>query len=1039
MAQTESAAVSGRVTDQSGAVVPGAEIELRDVDTNGVQVVKTNSEGFYSIPSIRPGNYVMSVRKQGFRTVSVTGITLDVQDNLSRNFTMLVGSSSESVTVTAGANNINTTDASVSTVVDHTFVENLPLNGRSFQDLIALVPGVLQVGSAYSGTGSSGEFSVNGQRTEANYFTVDGVSANTGTTPGSFGNGAGFAGATGSETAIGTTQAMVSIDALQEFRATTSTYSAEYGRTPGGQFALTTRSGTNDWHGSLYEYFRNDALDATNWFVDQLGLPKVEERQNDFGGTVGGPVRIPHVYDGKDKTFFFFSYEGARLRTPQGVQTTLVPDTALRANAPAALQPLLNAFPIPQVEDGLGDGLGLYSAAYSLPSSSDSESLRVDQSVGSKTRLFGRFANTPSVATDYSGSIQFDSIINTRLLTLGATTSVTPTQTNEFRFNITQANSNARNFSTSLGGAVPFDTSTLPGPNGGSFPQDGGTIGVCFCFGDYSFAHFNGSLKNSQRQYNFTDSYSLALKSHVLRFGVDWRRLSTVTSPITLFESVVFDSEASILANAADSATVNNDAFTASEPIYTNFSAFVQDEWKATSRLSLALGVRWDVAPPPSNGRGTDPYTVDQIANLATTKLAPAGTPLWHTDWHAFAPRIGGAYQLRRVPGRETVVRAGFGTFFDLGNANASSGLGEIGFSSRVSYSNVSFPLTSSQVTLPAPSVLAPYSTYIQAFDPHLVLPRTYEWNLALEQAFGSSNLLTVSYVGSAGRKLLSQFVYSPEDLGNPNFNSSACAACLYITKNGTSSNYHSLQTQFQRKLSRGLQALASYTWSHSLDDASSNFLLQERIWGSSDFDVRHNLQMGITYNIPSPSGNRLVSALLSGWGLDTRISYHTALPVDIIGTQSQDPATHTFLNFHPDVVPGQPLYLYGSEYPGGRIINANAFVAAPDNTEGNSGRNSARGFGASQVNLALRRQFPIHDRLKLQFRAEAFNVFNHPNFGGVVNYLGSGPCTPLSPGQSYYCFGVATDTLNNTLGGLNSLFQSGGPRSLQIALRLAF
>jgi Carboxypeptidase regulatory-like domain/TonB-dependent Receptor Plug Domain len=293
-AQTGSAAISGRVTDQSNAVMPDVEVEVKNVDTGISQLTKTNGDGIYSLAALSPGHYVMSVRKSQFRTVAVTGITFNVQDNLSRNFVLQVGSSAESVTVNGSSIVMNTTDASVSTVIDRQFVANMPLNGRSLQDLLALVPGVALVGNAgnggNTGPGNGGEFTVNGQRTEANSFTVDGVSTNVGTQPGNFGGGAGFGGGTPAETALGTTQSMVSVDALQEFRATTSTYSAEYGRTPGGQFSFTTRSGTNDWHGSAFDYFRNEALDANNWFNNAATpqVPREKERQNDFGGVLGG-------------------------------------------------------------------------------------------------------------------------------------------------------------------------------------------------------------------------------------------------------------------------------------------------------------------------------------------------------------------------------------------------------------------------------------------------------------------------------------------------------------------------------------------------------------------------------------------------------------------------------------------------------------------------------------------------------------------------------------------------------------------------------
>ena len=282
-AQMETATLSGTVMDRTGAVIADVQVQVTNSDTNVVTATTTNKSGVYVVPSLKPGRYRIAVTKVGFKQVVITDMTLNVQDVVSRNFNLEVGAVSESITVTADQLNVNTQDATVSTVVDRQFAENLPMNGRSFQSLITLAPGVTTVPGAR--TGANGEFSINGQRTEANYFTVDGVSANTGVSALAGLNSSGIGGSTPSETALGTTQSLVSVEDLQEFRIATSTYSAEYGRSPGGQISFLTRSGTNDWHGSAFDYFRNSALDANNWFNNNASLPKTAERQNHFGGT----------------------------------------------------------------------------------------------------------------------------------------------------------------------------------------------------------------------------------------------------------------------------------------------------------------------------------------------------------------------------------------------------------------------------------------------------------------------------------------------------------------------------------------------------------------------------------------------------------------------------------------------------------------------------------------------------------------------------------------------------------------------------------
>jgi hypothetical protein len=1051
LAQSDDASISGRVTDPTGAVVPGVSVKLQSAERGTMEETTTNRDGIYVFPAVQPGVYHITARKQGFRQVDDVGLTANVQAHIEQNFRLQVGSSSESVTVTADAVNVNTTDGTVSTVVDQKFVANMPLNGRSLQDLLTLAPGVATVVSNTSygsnGPGITGSITVNGQRTEANYFTVDGVSANVGTNGSLYGlGGVGFAGATPATTVLGTTQSMVSVDALQEFRASTSTYSAEYGRTPGGQFGFTTRSGANIWHGSLYDYFRNEALDANNWFLDEAGLPKEKERQNDFGGTLGGPIIIPHLYNGKDKTFFFFSYEGLRLWTPQGLVRSLVPDLTLRKTAPAALQPVLNAMPLPNAgEDGLNDGLAFYNVSVSTPSTTDAISARIDHSIGSKFKVFGRYADTPSAHSSPIEALYLSTVGNYRLVTLGTTAVITPRQTNELRFNFTQNDAGFKEASTDFGGATPFDLATLPGPDGKPFPESGSRLQVQLPYGlcasqDVTCPWLQIEKdSNTQKQYNLTDTYAWAVNRHTLKFGVDWRRLSTYALPYTVDEELYFYSEASVLNNAPDAAYSGPALSSGVEPVYKNFSVFAEDEWRLASRLSLSLGLRWDVNPPPTNARGPSPYTLDQTTNLATTQLAPEGTPLWRTDWHGFAPRFGLAYQLRQTPGHETVIRGGAGMFYDMGNLLGSQGFNGIGLSDFASYTGATFPLTSAQLQLPPPSVAPPYNNFVYAFDPGLRLPYTLQWNVAVEQLLGRVNALTMSYVGSAGRRLLTTFNYAPESLGNPNFNGNVCGYCLFVTKNGATSDYDALQVNFQRHLSRGLQALASYTWSHSIDTVTSNFLVYELERASSDFDIRHNFQAALIYDIPGSYSNPVLSGILQHWGLDTRISTRSGTPVDIVGTSNLDPFTATTLNYHPDIVPGQPLYLHDSQYPGGRVLNYYAYQTAPNGVEGDSGRNSAEGFGAWQINLALRRDFPLKERLRLQFRAEAFNVFNHPSFSGIQSYLYFGPCGPLQPGQIPSCFGAAGATLNNTIGGLNPLYQIGGPRSLQLALKLTF
>src|SRR5580700_9863334 len=315
-AQSTNASITGRVTDPSKALIVGANVAAVSSGTSFRYEAVTNASGEYYLTNLPPGSYRLEIEKTGFKKLIKPDVTLHVQDALEINFEMTLGPASQSVTVEAGAPLVNTESGTVSTVIDRTFVDNLPLNGRSFQTLKMLTPGVVVTATAFD---DQGQFSVNGQRADANYFTVDGVSANFGVT--------GYAplvqtagGALPALSALGGTNSLVSVDAMQEFRIQTSSFAPEFGRTPGGQVSIVTRSGTNSFHGTLFEYFRNNVLDADDWFVNFNHLPKPEERQNDFGGVFGGPII-------RDKTFFFFSYEGLRLRQPSTQETDVPCDS----------------------------------------------------------------------------------------------------------------------------------------------------------------------------------------------------------------------------------------------------------------------------------------------------------------------------------------------------------------------------------------------------------------------------------------------------------------------------------------------------------------------------------------------------------------------------------------------------------------------------------------------------------------------------------------------------------------------------------------
>ncbi|HKZ80595.1 MAG TPA: carboxypeptidase regulatory-like domain-containing protein [Pyrinomonadaceae bacterium] len=1045
-----SATLTGRVTDPNGLVIAGAKVDATNVGTNVTFSSETNGEGFFVISNIPPGRYRVNVEKQGFKSIIKPDVELHVQDTIALNFTMQVGSIIQSVMVESGAPLVKTETAEVSTLVDRQFVENLPLNGRSFQSLITLTPGVVLTKTTF---GEQGQFSVNGQRASANYFTVDGVSANIGVSPGT-NAGQSTAGTLPGLSASGGTNNLVSVDALQEFKVLTSTYAPEFGRTPGAQVSIVTRSGTNEFRGSVFEYFRNDALDSNDWFANSRGLPKPTLRQNDFGGVLGGPLYLPRFgegrpsfYNGQNRTFFFFSYEGLRLRLPQ-TRITAVPSLNARQIAPAGIQSFLNAFPRPNGRD-LGSNFAEFSATYSDPSTLDATSVRVDHTVSTRLTLFARYNHAPSETVQRAvvGSLSALTFnpLNTQTLTVGATLVVTSAISNEFRANYSRNEGSDLYSIDNFGGAVPPPDSII-------FPASRSSENSLFRL---TFSGSNSSTLqqgrrelNLQRQINLVNNISIVTGTHQLKLGIDYRRLSPVFDFAQYNQQVQFTNVNEALAGRAQFVSIT--AFAGPLfPVFTNLSLFSQDTWRIAPRLTFTYGLRWEYNPSPSEKNGNDPFAVTGLDNPATLALAQRGTPLYETTNDNFAPRFGVAYQLSQRPGLETILRGGFGIFYDLGAGQTAGGFG-VSFPNLVSKlvpgsftpSGIPFPLDSTSAappTFPDPrNPTPPFGALFGVVDPKIKLPYTYQWNVAAEQSLGRNQTVSASYVAAAGRRLLRQEVLQRP---NPNF------SFVFATRNAAESDYHALQLQFQRRLSRRLQALASYTWSHSIDNASVDSSNEAPIGGTnrsldrgpSDFDVRHAFNLAASYDIPVPSRSRLTKSLLGSFSIDTILTARSATPVNVVtgaATVGGFPGAGSVSR--PDVLPGVPLYVGDSTVAGGRRINRDAFII-PVGRQGTLGRNSLRGFRVWQVDLALRRQFNLTERLNIQVRAEAFNIFNHPNFGDPgASQNGTNVVTSPQFGQSINMLGRSLGS-GGVSGGFNPLYQIGGPRSVQLALKLRF
>ncbi len=1002
-AQGTLATLSLIVSDETGAPVPDARVAVR-ADAGGVpRALITRADGTTVAALLPAGRYTVTAQRDGFVPVEARAVTLNVSDHLLLQLLLRVSPVEQAVTVVGDASGVRIAP-SVATVVDRTLIEQLPLNGRSFQSLLQLTPGVVPV---FSNLTRLGQFSTNGQREASNYVTVDGVSANVGVMSGVTFDGAG--GQYPAFNAQGGTSSLVSLDAMEEFSVQTSSVSAEHGRTPGGQVSIVTRAGGNELRGSASEYFRHDRLDANDWFANRQGLAKARMRQHQFGGTLGGPLM-------RDRSHFFGSFEGLRLLLPQVVTDVEVPSMAARAAATGPIRDILRAFPDANGRE-VGGGLALHSSSYSDPVRSDTASGRIDHVLRPGTTMFGRYnASRSSTTTRGGGSRSLAVLSDTQFrfssLTAGVMWAPSSRLINDLRINVT-SNTAERTYT------VDDYAGAAPPPNASLYPAFAAPETTELAI---SLKGFSGpSLlvgragRNVNRQINVVNTVSLAAGAHQIRAGVDYRRLLPTYDYAPYAQYLYFtDVNAAISGRAFYGQVYGFDSQL--EPRFTNLSLFVQDAWTATPRLTLTMGVRGEVVPAPTEKNNRGPVTLSDARTPSAFVLAPRGAALWESNGLNIAPRAGASYLLRATPGRETVLRAGVGRYFDLtpAAANHAYHIFNYPFNAYKEFDDVAFPLTTAEATPPPFDLGPPYGPII-AFDRNLELPSTWHWNVAAEQALGSQSV-SVTYVGSRGEGLyrLERYVRP-----TPAFTS------VRVVRNDADSSYHALQFQYRRRLSRGVQALASYTLSRAIDTDSVEVVTTPGSAadsrGHADFDRRHVLSTALSWQLPSPTRPGVVRTLVGGWGVDAVFKAMSAAPVPILTNVNS-----LLGSFRPDTVPGASLYIDDATAPGGRYINRAAFTPRSDR-HGSLDRGVLRGFGFSQLDVAVWRQVRFGDAARVQFRAEAFNALNRPNFADPVANL------------SQAAFGRSTQMLNRGIGGLNRLYQIGGPRSIQLSARVTF
>jgi hypothetical protein len=698
---------------------------------------------------------------------------------------------------------------------------------------------------------------------------------------------------------------------------------------------------------------------------------------------------------------------------------------------------------------------------------------------------------------------------------------------NDVRVNYTRTLSGNSAGTASIGGSTPLTGST-PGLFPSGYSPDNALFQITFSpvtpTGSASVTEAVGSSNRTrQLQWNIVDGYAYTYRAHQFKFGLDWRRLHPQVASSSLSQVLTVTTAASW--NAGNATSISYSTVKPQDWIFTNWSFYAQDAWKVLPRVTITYGLRWDINPAPGTSNGTPGLALNMpVAPAAPLPsglaLAPFGSPLYSTAWRNLAPRIGVAYQLSTAAGWERVIRGGFGIFYDTAAFAAGAATGTSGVYAASTATSGPWPAPFTVPALPptppvpAPSAgVCPASTfaapsgscgykYASSVTPDLKSPHVFQYNVTIEQSLGHQQAVSASFVAATGRNLLTfgNYINAAPFVATA-VSSVSPSGIFNLTANGGTSDYNALQVQYTRRLSHGLQALVNYTWSHSIDNASTaalggaqngiygvlnngsaNYLVSPLQRASSDYDSRHRFGAAVSYSFPTPRRG-IIAAILGHWGTDAIYHFNSATPFDqIISTATYNSLTQTrrALVLRPNLVPNVPLWLHGGDCsqtyaaalrsffhtptgaatpgcPGGKginpaainvngIINPTTGALLPGATTGTLPRNALRGFPMNEFDLTLRRDFPLRgERLHLEFRADFFNVINHPSFGMEKGSTGNVPL-PASLGQSGNIYGFSSSSYSQAqgfgsggFGGLSSAFNIGSPRVIQLSAKLRF
>jgi len=981
LAQVDRSALNGTVTDSAGLALPGVEVVAVQDSTGLRRLTVSSGSGTYAIPELPVGLYTVMFSHPGFESLSFATVTQELGKTRTLNVSLRPAGSKEQVEVTESSPELDETTSSLGTAIERVQVQELPLNGRNWANLTTLVPAAVD-------TGGSNQRSVRfaGRGRDDNNFTYDGVDAtniiNQAQQP--------------------YVRLAIPLGTIEEFRVDSMLATAEGAATGGGQLSVTSTSGTNEFHGSAFEFLRNNVFDARQP-IDFLNPEQPPFHLNQFGGTFGGPIL-------KDKTYFFVSYEGYRQILGQTL-TGFVPNAALRSQIltqSPALAPIVSAFPVGQIPFDVNTDRFVSEGSQLV--NEDSGMFRIDHRFSQATSMFVR-ANIDEARQNVPLGDSNSNYLND--------------QTHSTSYPVNSVIELLHIFSPSLVNEVKvgFNRSTAINSNVN-------TSGLVYAISTPFTTLNNNRISNGVgNSYSVIDNATWVKGKHLIKAGVEIRRIQ-MNQGSTENGKISFPTVDALINNQVSSASL-----TSTQPILglrkTQYYGFLQDEFKMRPNLTLNLGARYNFFGLFHEAQGrSDPF---DFATCGPQGFCGVGASFGQPNYGDIDPRIAFAWAPERFGGK-TVIRSGFGIYHEDGQLDDQN-LPNSNIVFRYSLSSKSQPGLSYPIDPfleNATGIISPRAQDRRRKDTNVA-----EWGFSLEQALPRDTMATVSYVGSKGTYLLTLSEVNVIDpltglRPYPNFGQ--------VDWRGTKNNsdYQGLSIAIKRSFSRGLLFAANYMWSHEIDDGSNgsgdgdslvaqNVACQPCERSSGAFDSQHVLNFNAIYELPFGEGKAHLSSagamrtIFGSWSVSSLVIAHTGFPVNVtVDRQASDTPDGNTNNQRPDLVPGVPLAPLGGQGIGS-WINPAAFTDPAPGTWGNAPRNLLRAPGAWQIDAGVAKRVLLTERFQLQFRTDVFNIFNHPQYGA--------PNADISAKG----FGQIASTIN--IGPVGT----GTARQIQFALRLGF